>query len=47
MNKRVIVLLLVFAMIFTSFGHISFAEDKTTEEYKVLSEAIQNRERPT
>lgn len=47
MNKRVIVLLLVFAMIFTSFGQISFAEDKTTEEYKVLSEAIQNRERPT
>lgn len=47
MNKRVIVLLLAFAMIFTSFGQISFAEDKTTEEYKGLSEAIQNRERPT
>lgn len=45
-NRRIIVLLLAFAMIFTSFGQISFAENKTTEEYKGLSEAIQNRERP-
>lgn len=45
--KKVFALLLAFAMIFTSFTQISFAENKTTEEYKGLSEAIQNRERPT
>ena len=47
MNKRIIVLLLAFAMIFTSFGQISFAKNNTSEEYEGLSEAIQNRERPT
>ena len=44
--KKVFALLLAFAMIFTSFAQISFAENKTTEEYKGLREAIQNRERP-